>query len=172
MGIFENGNVKVSISLYKDTCIKNLNFFKININQFNKFISNYKKEDIVDHVEVDKNKLSLRVNTKDKDRLILPINYVDNYVCYVNDKKVKLDKVFNYFISIPLVSGENDISLLYYPPYIKVSLVVSFIFLVLFFILEKFKKILNFILVKIFPPLYYIVFVLMFFYIYIYGFIR
>ena len=172
LGIFEKGNVKVSISLYKDTCIKNLNFFKININQFNEFISNYKKEDIVDHVEVDKNKLSLRVNTKDKDRLFLPINYVDNYVCYVNDKKVKLDKVFNYFISIPLVSGENDISLLYYPPYIKVSLVVSFIFLVLFFVLEKFKKILNFILVKIFPPLYYIVFVLMFFYIYIYGFIR
>ena len=172
LGAFEKGKVKVSISLDKDTCVKNFKFFKININKFNEFISNYKNEDVVNNVKVNKNKLSLNVDTKDKERLFLPINYVDNYVCYVNGKKVKLDKVLNYFISVPLVSGKNDVSLFYYPPYIKISFIVSFVFFILFFVLEKFKNLLNFAFVKIFILLYYIVFVFMFFYIYIYGFIR
>ena len=170
LGAYEDKKIKVTMSLYKDFCIKDFEFSKINIKKMNDLIIEYKS-----NVEVnfDKNKLFAEVNAEGNNKnLFLPINYSSNYNCEVNGKKVKIEKILDNFVSIPLSDGANKVVLTYYPSYLKESGIISIISLLLLLIFVKFKFVPNSIILKIFNCCYYLVFLGVFFYIYVYGFIN
>ena len=155
----------------KDTCISNYSFATINLEEFNKFIDENKSS--VD-IKQKENKLLVNVDNKDnKESLFLPINYLNGYKCIVNGKVVKLNKVFDNFISIDVDKGKNKIELIYYPPFIKIGLIVSIISLILFILVSKIKiSNVPIIILNISSVVYYGIVAIMFFIVYIYAFIK
>lgn len=171
LGIHSNEKVKVTIYLKKDTCISNYSFATINLEEFNKFIDENKSS--VD-IKQKGNKLLVNVDNKDnKESLFLPINYLNGYKCIVNGKVVKLNKVFDNFISIDVDKGKNKIELIYYPPFIKIGLIVSIVSLILFILVSKIKiSNVPIIILNISSVVYYGIVAIMFFIVYIYAFIK
>lgn len=169
LGLFENEKVKVTISVDKDICLDNAVFSKISINKLNNLVDEYKSD--VD-ISYDKNKLIVSVESNGKESLFLPFNYLNGYNCKVNGKIVEVKKGLDNFIVVPLEADSNKIILTYYPPYFKMGCIVSFVSLILFLIFKKFKFVPNNFVLNIFKYCYYLILIIMFFYVYIYGFFR
>ena len=161
LGIHSNEKVKVTIYLKKDICISNYSFATLNLEEIMKFIDENKSS--VD-IKQKGNKLIVKVDNKDnKDKLFLPINYLNGYKCFVNGRVVKLNKVFDNFISVDVDKGKNKIELIYYPPLIKLGVIVSIISLFLFLISMKIKiDNVPVIILNISSVIYYIVFIMVF----------
>ncbi|MFJ8263398.1 YfhO family protein [Rummeliibacillus sp. NPDC094406] len=70
--------------------------------------------------------------TQPHQMLVTPIPYEKGWTAHINGKKVAIEKVNYAFIGIPLMNGENEIELVYKPPYWTACLWVSIISIVLF----------------------------------------
>lgn len=66
------------------------------------------------------------------ERLFLPIYHDEGWECWVNGKSVNIDTFLSGGMVIPLVKGENHISLRYYPSGLKLGILCSFLGGVLF----------------------------------------
>ena len=98
---------------------------------------------------------------------------MNGYKCIVNGKVVKLNKVFDNFISVDVDKGKNKIELIYYPPFIKIGLIVSIVSLILFILVSKIKiSNVPIIILNISSVVYYGIVAIMFFIVYIYAFIK
>ena len=171
LGTYSNEVVNVSIYLDKNVCIHDYQFATLSIEKLNNLI-NDNKNNIV--IKERGNSFIINVeNKKNKDKLFLPLNYLNGYVCKLNGKNVRVDKVLDNFVSIDLKNGNNKIVLSYYPPGLVGCCCISIISLLLFMLSFKFKFISNNnTLLNLSMYLYYIIVVIMFFIIYIYPFIR
>ena len=172
LGTFENKEVNIKLYLKKNICVKNFKFVSLKIDKLNSFIDDTKP----DNISFLRNNNNIKINVLNSSGnkyLFLPINYLNGYNIVNNGKSVRLLKTLGNFVSIPLKRGNNKIILTYYPPYFKISCIISIIFLILFFLSFCFQK-------KKFPSfiyslslyLYYFVFVAIFIYIYIYSFFK
>lgn len=171
LGTYNNEVVDIDIYLDKNVCIYDYQFATLKVEKLSN-LTNDNKNDIV--VKEQGNNLIINVdNKKNKDKLFLPLNYLNGYDCKLNGKNVSVDKVLDNFISIDLKNGNNKIVLSYYPPGLVVCCCISIISLLLFMLSFKFKFISNNnTLLNLSMHLYYIIVVIMFFIIYIYPFIR
>ena len=171
LGTYNNEVVDIDIYLDKNVCIYDYQFATLSIDKLNSLI-NDNKSDIV--IKEQGNSFIINVdNKKNKDKLFLPLNYLNGYVCKLNGENVSVDKVIDNFVSIDLKKGNNKIVLSYYPPGLVECFCISIISLILFILSFKFKFISNNnILLNLSMYLYYVIVVIMFFIIYIYPVIR
>ncbi|NPC91903.1 YfhO family protein [Bacillus sp. WMMC1349] len=76
----------------------------------------------------ERNKLSISLDNKNSDRyMVLPIPYEKGWEVTVNGQKQAVQKANYSFIGFNLEKGENDIQLVYYPPYFKETSIVTII---------------------------------------------
>lgn len=171
LGLYENETVKVSISLDEGNCLYNYDFSILKIDKLNNLVEDNKSDVKIKQKD---NSIVINVNNdKNKDSLFLPLNYLNGYKGELNGKEIKVNKVLNNFVSIDLEDGDNEIVLTYYPPGLKICLFVSIISIILFILSFIFKFNCNSkILLNLATIIYYLVVVLIFFIVYIYGFIR
>ncbi|MFN2747893.1 YfhO family protein [Bacillus sp. z60-18] len=74
------------------------------------------------------NKLTISYNNQNGDRyMMLPIPFEKGWELTVNGKKQPVQKANYSFIGFSIDKGDNDIQLVYYPPYFKESLAVTII---------------------------------------------
>ncbi|WP_117160819.1 YfhO family protein [Paraliobacillus sp. X-1268] len=72
------------------------------------------------------NRISITFNNDRNDYfMMLPIPFEKGWQVKVNNKKQKIEKVNYAFIGFPIDKDENEIELLYYPPYFILSIVLS-----------------------------------------------
>lgn len=90
----------------------------------------------------DRNKLKIDLKNESNDRfMVIPVPYEKGWEATVNGKKEKIEKANYSFIGISIEEGENDIELVYYPPYFKLTLAVSVASLLLaVFFCRRMKK--------------------------------
>ena len=75
------------------------------------------------------------------DRLFLPVYHDKGWKCYVNNEETELDTFLTGGMVIPLVEGDNDIRLVFYPRGFKLGILCSVLGIVLFTILYGFSMI-------------------------------
>ncbi|MFC7063731.1 YfhO family protein [Halobacillus seohaensis] len=74
------------------------------------------------------NKLTINYNNQDNNRyMMLPIPYERGWQVRINNKKQPLEKVNYAFVGFPIKKGMNDIQLQYYPPFFKISLILTIV---------------------------------------------
>ncbi|WP_028782432.1 YfhO family protein [Thalassobacillus devorans] len=89
------------------------------------------------------NKLTIRYDNKQGDRfMMLPIPYERGWQVQVNDEAQPIEKVNYAFVGFPAQEGFNKIQLVYYPPFFKLSLLVTAVCILLAILLSK-RRIFN-----------------------------
>lgn len=83
----------------------------------------------------------------DDNNLFLSINDINGLKVYLNGELVKIDKIFDNFVSIKLEKGDNYITYKYEMPYFKLGIILSIIGLILLMLYEKISG--NFIILNI-----------------------
>lgn len=171
LGVFENEVVEVVVNSFNNGCIYDYEFASLNLEKLDSFLDNVRSDVSISQ---EGNSLVIRVsNDNDMDNLFLPLNYLNGYEGMVNGNRREVSSVLDNFVSIKLDSGGNYIVLTYYPPMFIECAVVSGISLLLFgcsflFRFNRDSKILE----RFCSVIYYGVVGIMFFVIYVYGFIR
>ncbi|MEC1591638.1 YfhO family protein [Bacillus sonorensis] len=80
------------------------------------------------HMTWEQNKLSISYQNLNKDRyMVLPIPFEKGWEVTVNGKKQTVQKANYSFIGFTVDKGENDIQLVYEPPYFKETLAITII---------------------------------------------
>ncbi|GGB49166.1 hypothetical protein GCM10011409_28470 [Lentibacillus populi] len=78
------------------------------------------------------NKLTITYNNQNNDRyMMLPIPFEKGWELSINDEQQPLKKVNYAFLGFPIKDGINEIKLVYYPPFFKISLAVTLISILL-----------------------------------------
>ena len=110
----------------------------MDIDKYNEFIDNYSLDT---NIKYNKNKISLTVNNNsDKEKILfLPIVNDGGYTAKVNGKSVDVLKVYDNYIGIKVLPGENNIKLSYMPVGFIPTLIISLITLILTIVIIKFK---------------------------------
>src|SRR5699024_3301390 len=81
--------------------------------------------------EWEKNRLEVSFNNVEQAQFMqLPIPFEKGWQAYVNGEEQEVLQANYAFIGLALEEGQNDIKLVYSPPYFKVSLIVSCLSLV------------------------------------------
>ncbi|RKL66305.1 hypothetical protein CR203_15535 [Salipaludibacillus neizhouensis] len=87
------------------------------------------------------NKLTVTYDNEGNDRyMVLPIPFERGWELHINNKKQAVEKVNFTFLGFPIKEGMNQIKLVYYPPFFKVSFVVTILSGGLAFIVIRGKK--------------------------------
>ncbi|WP_257346784.1 YfhO family protein [Pseudalkalibacillus decolorationis] len=82
------------------------------------------------------NKLTITYNNQSKNRyMMLPIPFEKGWEVTINNEKQSIEKVNYAFLGFPIKEGINEIKLVYYPPYFRISLALTIISSVLALVL-------------------------------------
>lgn len=138
LGVFENKRINIKLELKKDVILKEIVVGGMDIDKYNEFIDNYSLDT---NIKYNKNKISLTVNNNsDKEKILfLPIVNDGGYTAKVNGKSVDVLKVYDNYIGIKVLPGENNIKLSYMPVGFIPTLIISLITLILTIVIIKFK---------------------------------
>ena len=82
----------------------------------------------VDHymAEADDNSIKISLDNADAGKfLFLPVYHEPGWSCSVNGSKIEPEEVGDYFLTVPVEDGHNDIALTYTPPGRWTGLVLS-----------------------------------------------
>ena len=159
LGTFEDEHVNIKIELLADVEVDNLTIGVMDNQLYEEFVQEEKIDTKVDYHE---NQIRVQVDSEDKQILFLPVAYNEGYQATLNGKEVEVLKVFDNFIGIEVEQGENDITLTFIPPGLKISALVSLVALILTIILIKtglYQKLLN---VKWLQNMTYFIYILLY----------
>ena len=159
LGTFEDEHVNIIIELLADVEVDNLTIGVMDNQLYEEFVQEEKIDTKVDYHE---NQIRVQVDSEDKQILFLPVAYNEGYQATLNGKEVEVLKVFDNFIGIEVEQGENDITLTFIPPGLKISALVSLVALILTIILIKtglYQKLLN---VKWLQNMTYFIYILLY----------
>src|SRR5690606_4778751 len=97
------------------------------------------KEDVQDQphipMSISGNVININYNNGTEETyMMVPIPYEKGWQVYINGSEKKVWKANYAFIGIELEEGENEIRLVYYPPYFFISLWISILSLLLAFL--------------------------------------
>lgn len=85
-----------------------------------------------DEINWDKNEISITYNNENHDQLMmLPIPYEKGWEVTINNEKQTVEKVNYAFLGFQIDKGINHITLVYSPPYFKISLLITVISLLI-----------------------------------------
>lgn len=93
------------------------------------------KEDILENVVIDTNRVSGTVNLEEDKLLVLSIPYQNGWTAYVDGEQVNTVRTNYMYIGIPLTAGEHTIELEFAIPGVKYALVIMPSAVVLFLVL-------------------------------------
>lgn len=127
--------------LSHEDSIRNLQSTKIVIctNSLDNYL-NKPNQYLIDILEYTPNDISLETYVDKNSVLVYAQNYIDGWKAELNGKPIEIHKVNYSLIGIPVQAGKNIIRIYYKPNYIKPSICISFIFLVvliIYLILDK-----------------------------------
>ena len=143
LGTYTNQNVNIKIELESDVYFNNINLGIMDNNKYNNFI---KKNYIDTKVTYNKNKINIKYNSKDKDKILfLPINYQKEFKATNNGKNIEILKVYDNFVGVKLNKGDNDINITYISSGLNKAIIISIIGILLL-IIFNYKNIYEFIM--------------------------
>ncbi|MCY8451254.1 YfhO family protein, partial [Bacillus spizizenii] len=98
------------------------------------------KTDKEDNLKWDKNKLTFAYRLPKNQYIMLPIPYEKGWELKINGKTQTIEKADYAFIAFKAQKGDNHIELAYYPPYFKISALISLVSLLLAVLYIRRKK--------------------------------
>lgn len=135
LGTYKNETVKVRVVLKDSISLRNISIGVMNQKKLKDFSKNYK---INNDIKFIKNKIKLNIESSDKNLLFIPLTYNEGYSVKVNGKTKEVLKVFDNYLGVEVENGQNEIIFTFVPPKIKISAIISFIALIIAFVLLKF----------------------------------
>ncbi|MEC2065590.1 YfhO family protein [Bacillus inaquosorum] len=130
----------ISIKLPKGTYeLRNIALYEENY-QTLKSAALQNKTDKADNLKWDKNKLTFAYRLPKNQYIMLPIPYEKGWELKINGKPQTIEKADYAFIGFRAQKGDNDIELAYYPPYFKISALISLVSLLLAVLYIRRKK--------------------------------
>ncbi|UOQ93635.1 YfhO family protein [Halobacillus shinanisalinarum] len=85
-----------------------------------------------DRIRWDGNKLMITYNNQSNNRyMMLPIPFEKGWEVKINNVQQPLEKVNYSFLGFPIMKGINHIELVYYPPFFKISLILTIVSILL-----------------------------------------
>lgn len=133
LGTYENE--KVNLIMYTEGIV--IDSLSLGMMDVDKFINISKHHDIV--VSNINNSLNIKFDNNEHDSLLVPINYLENYIITNNGKKVDYTKNINNYVSINIEKGKNNIVIKYETPYILTGTIVSVVTFGIYIFLKKYK---------------------------------
>lgn len=135
-GEYENETIYIKIEFLEDCYLEKLDIGIMNIDKFNNFRDNY----IVNYdIEFNENDINIKIDSDEEKILFIPISNNDSYHLYNNSKELDIINVYDNYIGIKLSKGNNDITITFVPSLLKISSILSIIFIMMIFILIKFN---------------------------------
>nr|WP_106782022.1 YfhO family protein [Lysinibacillus timonensis] len=129
---------KISIRLPKGNYrVSNIEVYEENYETLNNALKQSKEANI--KWDNDKVMGSVIANS-DNEMVITPIPFEPGWELKINGKDSKTEKVNYSFIGIPLVKGENNIELIYSPPFFKQCLLLSILSVIVLLIISLRNK--------------------------------
>lgn len=122
----------VDLSIYDD-----LKVAYIDINDLKKFTEKYTIEN---SVKIKGNTKIYNANILNDTNVLIPINYNKNYEIKVNNKKTGYKKNIYNMVSLKLKKGKNKIEIKYKEPFLKISIIISIISLLITIIFTLYNK--------------------------------
>ncbi len=135
LGLFKNETVHVTL-LVNESKQRNkyyeVEFGLLDINKYERIFNT--NHDI--KVSVNKNKINVSGNVSEDTNIFLPITYDKGF-----SSNVKIKRVYNTFIGVPLEKGKNNITLTFKPYFYTKSLYITIITIVLMIICYFIKRV-------------------------------
>ncbi len=140
LGTFENESVNIKIKLLKNSIsnINGINIGMLSVSKLNNFFKDNKYN--LDY-KVNKDSVSINYSSDKEGILFLPIGYIDGMNVINNGKETNIVKVFDNFVGINLIKGENNINISYTPKYFIIGSIISIIGILLSLLFIKFKDV-------------------------------
>ncbi|MCY7810868.1 YfhO family protein [Bacillus spizizenii] len=130
----------ISIKLPKGTYeLKNIALYEENYQTLKSAVLQ-NKTDKEDNLKWDKNKLTFAYRLPKNQYIMLPIPYEKGWELKINGKTQTIEKADYAFIAFKAQKGDNHIELAYYPPYFKISALISLVSLLLAVLYIRRKK--------------------------------
>ncbi|MEY9218868.1 putative membrane protein YfhO [Bacillus subtilis] len=129
----------ISINLPKGTYeLRNIALYEENYQTLKNAVMQNKTEK-ADKLNWNKNRLTFAYHLSKDQYIMLPIPYEKGWELKINGKTQKIEKADYAFIGFKAQKGDNHIELTYYPPYFKISAIISLVSLLLavFYIRRK-----------------------------------
>ncbi len=128
LGLYENQVVQVKVEVPKEITLKEAVLGGLNVDTFTAYASSVKQ---AGDIKAEGSSITAKVTAAGEDSsLVLAIPYDKGWHCTINDKKAEIVKTMGDLMAVPLVDGENVISISYTPPGLGVGSVLSLFFLV------------------------------------------
>jgi len=126
LGVYENCTVTVELRLKNNAYLTNYSVFGISDAAMQELCQNTESADLA----LKGNTYSGKVHAENGDYLFVAVPYQKGYTAKVNGKNVKVVEALDGFMAIPLMQGENRISIKYTPPGMELGLTVTIFTLV------------------------------------------
>ena len=154
LGEFNNEEVNIKIILNNDVHLK---YIELGLLDKNK-LENFYKDSNSSNIKYKSNKIKISYESQKEGLLFIPINYLRGMKAKLNNKEVKIEKVYNNYIGINVRNGINNIEITFIPDGFRLGLIFSLIGLISFLIVIKLNIFNNLSLVAY--PIYIITLVL------------
>lgn len=106
-------------------------FFSQNMECFEKYYKELKNQSLK-VTQFSNNRIKGVINSQgDKQMCLFTIPFDEGWTCYIDGKKVQIEKGFDHLIAIPVSKGEHRIEIEFIPVGLKTGIYISAIFLVL-----------------------------------------
>ncbi len=99
-----------------------------------------RKENVLENVRMDNNKITGSITVDRKKILCLPIAYTDGWSADIDGKNVKVLKVNHMFLGVVVEPGNHQITFSYWTPGLTMGIILSLTGVILFFVLIIIKK--------------------------------
>ncbi len=126
LGVYENCTVTVELRLRNNAYLRNYSVFGISDAAMQVLCQNAVSADLA----LKGNTYSGKVNAENGNYLFVAVPYQKGYAAKVNGKGVKVTETLDGFMAIPLMQGENRISIKYIPPGMELGLTATIFTLV------------------------------------------
>lgn len=124
--------VEIEIQLGgKDLFLTEVKFFSQNMEHFEKYYKELSSQ-AINITNFANNRIEGIVNSHgDKQMGLFTIPYDKGWCCYIDGKKIQIEKGFDHLLAVPIEKGEHKIKFVFTPPGLKMGLIISSVFLVL-----------------------------------------
>ncbi len=135
LGTFENEEVNVKIELLGSMELDNITLATMDLEKYESFVEN---NNVPLKIKFHRNKISIEIDSEKEQMLFIPVSYNEGYRGKVNNRTIKVEKVFGNFLGIQLEKGKNEVQFTFTPPGLKVTAIISIVSLFLTgFLLSK-----------------------------------
>lgn len=133
LGEFANEQVIVDVKVLKNVKSKSFGLASFDMKVFDSYVKRGISQNSSTTIKQRDNKLFIETNSKDiaNSYLLLSIPYDESFQGYVNNKRVKIERVFHGLMAIKLENGINNIEITFIPQGFILGVAISLLGLLL-----------------------------------------